>query len=295
MVDGADPVTCALMGLFQRVFPRARRSPEDRFAHQVLDVIQPQVAEAWYEPDGFAIAYRRTDADGVGRVFLHNTFRECVGAGWSEKSARINNLVSAVVGSTLEGYDWAHVAPMLRPVLRGLGFGQTSGGDEQTTTKAMLSRPCLPYIAELVVVDLPMSMAYVNTAHVQEWGVSVEEVFETARHNLAALASERDAQRPVRHADCAQFRGSRRVLLHIDAARRGLPRWVGAVGRRPARRVRPRPQPPHRRRRSAEAGVRDARGRREPVRRGSPQPLAGPVHSRDASGSLVAYVPAEPP
>jgi hypothetical protein len=52
---------------------------------------------------------------------------------------------------------------------------------------ALVSRPALPYLVELVVVDEPTSMAYVTEVQLTEWGVRGEEVFKAARDNLAAM------------------------------------------------------------------------------------------------------------
>jgi Protein of unknown function (DUF1444) len=85
---------------------------------------------------------------------------------------------------------WEQARSKLRPVLRGVTFaaGVVDG------SKALVSRPALPFLIEAVVVDEPTSMAYVNRSSLTEWGVTADEVFATARANLAATTPRRDAQ-----------------------------------------------------------------------------------------------------
>jgi hypothetical protein len=83
---------------------------------------------------------------------------------------------------------WDQAKPKLRPVLRGASFG--AGMFDRPIR--LLSRPALPFLVELVVIDEPTSMAYVTTARLADWAVSADEVFHTARANLAAHASGTD-------------------------------------------------------------------------------------------------------
>jgi hypothetical protein len=165
---------------------RLWRSREERFAWAVLRAVRAtgRVAHARYDPHAFAIRFHRDADDAGGWIYLHSSFRECAGMGRADRALRINALVAAVTSSSTGRLGWAEVAPRLRPVLRGAGFGQSSHAE----TGPLLSRPALPYLVELVVVDEPTSMAYVLASQVQEWGVDPAEVFATARTNLRALA-----------------------------------------------------------------------------------------------------------
>jgi hypothetical protein len=171
------------MGLFKR----RGGSPEERFAKDVLDVVRSAhgVSEASFDPEAFAIRYRRADGGDSGWLYLHNTYRETAGLGRREQAERIRRLVAAVVEPVNTELDWPEIRPLLRPVLRGVSFGQ---GAPQGA-KSLLSRPALPYLVELVVVDRPTSMAYVLESHAEQWGVEPAEVFAIARENLAQGAA----------------------------------------------------------------------------------------------------------
>lgn len=89
--------------------------------------------------------------------------------------------------------DWddvaAQVLPVLRPAMHAQGPGRATP----------LAREFQPLLNEMVVVDLPDVMAYVNIEQVHDWGVSDADVFDRARANLAARAQlpateERPAQ-----------------------------------------------------------------------------------------------------
>jgi hypothetical protein len=165
-----------------------RGSPQDRFAKQVLDAVLAtgRVAGAWYEPEAFAVRFQQTADGDAGWIYLHNTFHETARASRAERAERVRRLVAAVVSESRADRDWDAVRSALRPVLRGAAFGQgMSNGDG-----GMLSRPAMPYLVELVVVDEPTSMAYVLDHHAREWGVDDDEVFAAARDNLARQAAE---------------------------------------------------------------------------------------------------------
>lgn len=171
------------MGLLDRFKGSAR----DRFAAEVLDVLLglDTVAEAVYVPEDFRIDCREAGAaSGAGptRVYLSNAFAECEGVSARERSERSAKLAS--IAALPEVPDtWDGIRPLLRPVLRQAMFGQNVDGPQ-----VPLSRAALPYLAELVVIDLPTAIRYVPANAPDKWGLTAEEVFAAARENLAARA-----------------------------------------------------------------------------------------------------------
>ena len=164
-------------------------SPRERFARQVLRTVQASglVASARYDEADFSIEFQLIGESNRGRIYLENTFRETERASIEERSMRIRRLVDTVLGSG--GLQpWLPARGKLRPVLRAatFGFGAANGRLEY------LSRPALPFLVEAVVVDEPTSMAYVNQRQLAEWGVTADEVFATARANLAARVPRMD-------------------------------------------------------------------------------------------------------
>ena len=182
-----------------------RVSPEERFAGQVLDAVRAtgRVAKASYDREAFAVRFQREAEGDSGWIYLHNTFRETMGARRSERAEKIRRLVAAVVDTSPMDSDWTAARPLLRPVLRGVAFGQ--GAPEAGL--AMMSRPALPYLVELVVIDQPTSMAYVPAERAATWGVTPDEVFRAARANLApnalavAQGERRDQPAVIRFVD----------------------------------------------------------------------------------------------
>jgi len=140
-----------------------RGTPEERFAKQVLDAVLAtgQVTTASYEPEAFAVRFQRVAETDVGWIYLHNTFHETADASRTERAERVRRLVSAVLETPRIDRGWDAVRPLLRPVLRGVAFGQ----GVTTHDRKLLSRPAMPYLVELVVVDEPASMAYVLDHH----------------------------------------------------------------------------------------------------------------------------------
>ena len=51
-----------------------------------------------------------------------------------------------------------------------------------------ISRPAMPYLSELVVIDAPTSMAYLTDSHLAKCGATAEQAFSAARDNMAATA-----------------------------------------------------------------------------------------------------------
>ena len=91
-------------------------------------------------------------------------------------------------GSALNGppvpETWEQARADLRPVLRASTYGLEGPGPDW----APLRRPALPYLHEMVVLDLPTVMSYVTDDMAARWGVRPAEVFRAARANLTALA-----------------------------------------------------------------------------------------------------------
>jgi hypothetical protein len=161
-------------------------SPREKFAKEVLRTVRSAgISDAWYEAAEFRIGYRRTPDDEPAWIFLHNTWRECEHANRAERDERIAVLVRSVVLRSQElPQRWAEARPQLRPVLRPVTFAMGAPPSDAV----LLARPFVPFLQEMVVIDAPDSMAYVTSATMAEWEVTVDEVFAAARSNLAAYA-----------------------------------------------------------------------------------------------------------
>nr|WP_293347335.1 hypothetical protein [Mycobacterium sp.] len=78
--------------------------------------------------------------------------------------------------------NWAEAQSLLRPVLRP----QSYVNDLVNSGAQPWVRPVLPFVNELVVVDLPTAPAMVTPRETEAWGIAGEQVFAVARENLSA-------------------------------------------------------------------------------------------------------------
>ncbi|GAA4942778.1 hypothetical protein [Actinoplanes utahensis] len=168
-------------------------SPRRRFAQLALKVARrtPGVERADYRPDEFAIAIHRAGADGPAHLYLSNVYRETADASPAERRARLEKLIRLM--APMPEDDWETVRAKLRPVLRPVTFGVAGPAG----MRPPLSRPAMPFLRELIVIDTPEAMAYVLPDRIEEWGVPADEVFAVARDNLAAIARA-NLERPWR-------------------------------------------------------------------------------------------------
>ncbi|WP_157107770.1 hypothetical protein [Nocardia amikacinitolerans] len=128
---------------------------------------------AKYQPEEFCFEL----PDGLV-VNLHNIFRDTADLTAEDRSERVTRFLSALRADEEVPTDWESARPTLFPVLRP----STYGGQAMRP----LSRPAFPFIDELIAIDMPDKRVLVTTDHVTGWGVTVFEVFEAARENLAA-------------------------------------------------------------------------------------------------------------
>jgi hypothetical protein len=172
----------APVGWFKSHLQTSRR----RFAAQALRIVRrmPGVRGATYHPDKFAIALQRKDGGSTAWLYLSNIYQEAADVPAAQRRERLEQLVRIMTAPRSED-DWESVRERLRPVLRGQTFGQAGPPGMQPP----LSRPALPFLHELVVVDHKEAMAYVTAARLPEWGVTADEVFAAARENLARIAA----------------------------------------------------------------------------------------------------------
>jgi hypothetical protein len=169
------------VGWFKSDGPPSRR----RFAGQALRIVRrmPGVRSATYHKDKFAIALYRVEGGAAAWLYLSNIYQEAADVPAARRRERLEQLVRIMTAPRSED-GWDDVRNRLRPVLRPQTFGQAGPPGMQPP----LSRPALPFLHELVVVDHPEAMAYVTAGRLSDWGVSADDVFAAARQNLAAIA-----------------------------------------------------------------------------------------------------------
>jgi hypothetical protein len=167
----------------------ARRggSMQDRFGRELLDRFRasPAIAESWYSAERFAIGYRRTLDGPVCWAYLGTLYAACAGLAGERRDLRLDRYVTAMIDPATVPRGWEAAAPLLRPVLCGASFGRSVPGQPVPPEMHLLRRPALPFLDELVVVDLPTTRGYVTADLAACWGVPQERIFAAARRNLA--------------------------------------------------------------------------------------------------------------
>jgi uncharacterized protein YtpQ (UPF0354 family) len=160
-------------------------SPRDRFAAEALRIARrtPGLAKARYDRDRFAVELPNPDGRHPTWLYLSNVYAETDGATASERRERIERLIR-IMAAPKTDETWESVRSKLRPVLRPVTFGQVGIAGMVPP----ISRAAMPHLRELIVVDQPDSMSYVVPARLDEWGVTVDDVFAAACANLAEIA-----------------------------------------------------------------------------------------------------------
>jgi hypothetical protein len=159
----------------------------DEFAQRVLAAVREAGAtEAWYDREEFAIGYRQEPGtDPPGWINMGAIYHNWQGLEPAEFDGQIRGFVDATLNGRPVPETWEEARADLRPVLRA----STYGLDGTHADWGPLRRPALPYLSEMVVLDLPAVMSYVTDDMAAKWGVRPAEVFKAARANLTALAA----------------------------------------------------------------------------------------------------------
>ncbi|MTE14080.1 hypothetical protein [Nocardia aurantiaca] len=159
-------------------------SPRIRFGKKVLEQVRgyEAVETAQFDAEAYEIAYRLRNGY-VAKLNLDTLYRRFNGKISAGLFDAVDNLI--LPPDAPEG--WEQVAHRLRPVLRRAGYGavKVAGLDGRDL---VLSRPALPYLSELVVIDLPSTVQFVTEQDLSRWGVDAEHVYSIAHANLTELA-----------------------------------------------------------------------------------------------------------
>ena len=113
---------------------------------------------------------------------------------------------------------WAEARGQLLPVLRRSTEPANAWRVAQTDPKnAIIRRPFIQFLNQLVVLDLPDMRLYINQSHLTQWGVDADAVFAAAHENLYPVATDglhRRADYDLMHLDSGDGYESSRLLLN---------------------------------------------------------------------------------
>lgn len=150
----------------------------------------PDVGDVSAVENAFALDVTTT-AGETHRVFLDNHFVETREMSPDQRRARIVYALSWI-GQPHE-LSWDEAREHVLPVIRGATFGTLPPSamlsPADVGKDAPIRRTFAPFVDVRAVVDRPTNMMYVMHGTAKKWGVSADEVFETALATFAARAS----------------------------------------------------------------------------------------------------------
>ena len=174
------------MGILDRFFGPPKK---DKFAALMMLALKRagKTADLTYD----AAEFRLLEMDGTrqrGLVNLENLYVEYCGANKGDRAAWLQRTVRGLLSSHDTPQEYEDVRPDLLPTVRARSMLEIMRLDAENSGDKPIELPSLPLTEHLVIAfvyDLPTTMQFVTQEKLDAWGVSLYEVFETARQNLA--------------------------------------------------------------------------------------------------------------
>lgn len=160
--------------------------PREYLLKQVEAVLraEPKVEKVERHPDSYGLNFTR---DGrQGSVFLDNLFADTREVPPEARAHIIQRFLKSLWQEGPDSLPWEEARQRLLPVLRASTFGLAQLAQLEPD-RVLVGRRTLPFLRELLVVDLPESAMFVQRRHLQAWGVDAEAAFAAAHDNLARL------------------------------------------------------------------------------------------------------------
>ncbi|NTX40869.1 DUF1444 family protein [Myxococcus sp. CA033] len=141
----------------------------------------PTVTEVTRLPDDYGLRFLK-NGEAV-QMYLDNLFAETREVSPDERAQQIGRFLSAFAGESRDKLSWKEARKRLLPVVRSATFGLMAPPGE-SRPRPMVERRTIPFLRELLVLDLPDATMYVQHDHLKEWGVSEAKAFKSAFANL---------------------------------------------------------------------------------------------------------------
>lgn len=141
----------------------------------------PTVTEVTRLPDDYGLRFLKNGE--VVQMYLDNLFAETREVSPDQRAEQIRRFLAAFTGQSGGKLSWEEAQEKLLPVVRSATFGLMAPPGE-SRPRPMVERRTIPFLRELLVLDLPDATMYVQQQHLEEWGVSEEEALESAFANL---------------------------------------------------------------------------------------------------------------
>lgn len=160
-------------------------SARNRFGRKVLEQVRayPAVAAAEFDTEHYEISYQLRNGY-VAKLNLGTLYRRFDGKTGPGLFDAVDDLLLPPPAPD----TWEQVAPRLRPVLRKAGYERVQMAGVDPRDDLVLARPALPFLSELVVIDLPSTVQFVTRQDLSTWGVDADKVYTIAHTNLTDLA-----------------------------------------------------------------------------------------------------------
>ena len=165
------------------------RVTEEKFAAMMIDAMRQAGLEepVEYEEERFALSV------GDDRmIYLANAYSEYQEAPSDVRHQVVEHYAFGVFVSpdelTPETFEGA--APNLRPVVRGRMYPEYVRMQAQIDDDPYIDAPSRvvgEHFVEMLAYDMPNRVLYLPADQFEEWGVSVDEAFETAHENIRAI------------------------------------------------------------------------------------------------------------
>ncbi|NVJ18045.1 DUF1444 family protein [Myxococcus sp. AM010] len=200
----ADTHVGASMGFWGRLFGRKTPAaaevppgpskdwavePREALMRQVEALLRadPAVEKVARRTQDYGLDITRAGSDGT--FFLDNLFADTRELPPEQRVQLIQRYLRALWQESPDSLHWEQARELLLPVLRASTFGM-SLRKQAEADREMVGRRTLPFLRELLVMDLPESAMFVQRRHLETWGVTEEEAFTAAHANLVRLPDE---------------------------------------------------------------------------------------------------------
>ncbi|QSQ22100.1 DUF1444 family protein [Pyxidicoccus parkwayensis] len=160
--------------------------PREYLLKQVETILrgEPGVEKVERHPELYGLQFTR---DGrQGSVFLDNLYADTRDVPPEARPQIIQRFLKSLRQEGPDSHPWEDARQRLLPVLRASTFGMSQLGQLEAD-RELVGRRTVPYLLELLVLDLPESAMFVQRRHLQSWGVSEDEAFAAAHENLGQL------------------------------------------------------------------------------------------------------------
>lgn len=159
-------------------------SPREYLLREVESALgaDSTVSEVARLPEEYGLRFKKNGEEI--QMFLDNLFAETRELSPEHRAETIRRFLGAFQGGGASQVTWEEAQEKLLPVVRSATFGTVLPAGVDGSAKHMVERRTIPFLRELLVLDLPDASMYVQQDHLKEWGVTEEEAFTSAFANL---------------------------------------------------------------------------------------------------------------